>query len=69
MFAPTLFIGDRVRAEWLDHTKTERSVVGKVTDLRGNNPITADRIRVQPEDGGEEVVVRPEWIVQVWPGS
>jgi len=47
------------------------TVTGKVTHIRGNDPLdpTSIRIWVQPDEGGEEVVIRPEWIREVLDGA
>lgn len=46
---------------------TERVVKGVVTHIRGDHPTapTKVEIHIKPEDGGEEVRVKPEHIVEV----
>lgn len=71
--------GDRVRATWLRATDAslagmqpkvgavQESVTGTVTHIRGDHPTnpTAIRVWVQPDDGGREVVVNPDHIVEI----
>jgi hypothetical protein len=69
--------GMRVHAAWLQHNPgacvsgsqlkieaSDRMVTGTVTHIRGNDPIapTSVRVWIRPDEGGEEVVVKPEWI-------
>lgn len=48
-------------------TVTEKLVVGTVTHIRGDHPTTPTRVEVhvKPDDGGEEIRVKPEHIVRV----
>ena len=71
-----LMKGDWVHAAWFEATdaclsgsqmKTEakmREVRGTVTHIRGNHPTesTSVRIWVQPEGGGPEEIIEPQWI-------
>lgn len=71
--------GMRVRAEWFDtHVAglpgaqikfgaTKRLVEGVVTHVRGDHPTHPTEVRVWVKrDEGDEVVVKPEWIVAVF---
>lgn len=73
--------GSRVRAQWfavqdppvsltgmqMKVGVTERSVIGVITHVRGDHPVTPTvvDIHVQPDDGGPEVILKPEWIKEV----
>jgi hypothetical protein len=45
----------------------ERVVLGVVTHIRGNHPVTPTDVGVyvQPDDGGPEVILKPEWIKEI----
>jgi hypothetical protein len=70
--------GDHVAARWLGQTSgalggsqikvaaVECRVRGIVTHVRGNHPIspTSIRVWVRPDEGGDEVVIDPDWITE-----
>jgi hypothetical protein len=72
----TIIKGDWVQAEWMTthltclagvQTKfggTLMSVAGTVLHIRGDHPTnpTSIRLSVQPDEGGEEVLVSPAWV-------
>ena len=80
---PSTYIrkGSRVRAQWfavqdppaslsgmqMKVGVTERVVIGVITHVRGDHPITPTviDIHVQPDEGGPEVILKPEWIKEV----
>jgi hypothetical protein len=80
---PTIMKGDWVHAAWFEATdaclsgtqmKVEakmREVRGTITHIRGNHPTepTSIRIWVQPDEGGDEVVIEPQWIKAYHPPS
>lgn len=75
--------GQRVQASWLQATNgslagmqpkvaaVQCNVVGTVKHIRGNHPThpTSLRIWIQPDDGGDEVVIDPSWITAILPES
>lgn len=72
--------GRRVTARWFDSKlvalagnqlkvgATPREVTGIVTHIRGDHPSAPTQVdvHIQPDDGGDEVVVKHEWITDVW---
>lgn len=74
--SPTLSKGDWVHAAWFEPTDACLSgsqmkigawfchVQGTITHIRGMGSAlpTSVRIWVKPDDGGEEVIVHPEWV-------
>lgn len=80
---PFITKGTRLRAQWLQATDAclsgsqmkvgavSREVVGTVTHVRGDHPTAPKSIRiwVQPDDGGDEVVIEPKWIVELLTSS
>lgn len=46
---------------------TERDIIGTIMHIWGDHPMnpTKYEIAIQPDEGGDEVVVRPSWIVEV----
>lgn len=75
--------GSRIRAQWFQANNppssvagmqmklgvTEKTVEGVVTHIYGDHPITPTRyeVVVQPDGGGPEVRLKPEWIREVIP--
>lgn len=75
--------GDRVHARWLHaktdlsslagmnfkFEATDREVVGIVRHIRGDHPTnpTSIRVWIEPDAGGDEVVVDPGHIIAVLP--
>jgi len=73
--------GTRLRAQWFDTKMvglagaqmklgaTIKSVVGTVTSVRGDAPRAEDCkeivYHVQPDDGGDVVVVKPSWVKEI----
>lgn len=73
--------GSRVRAHWFQANNppsslagmqmklgvTERHVIGTITHIWADSPWnpTQYEIAIQPDGGGEEVVVKPSWIKEV----
>lgn len=51
----------------LKFSATERVVTGVVTRIRGDDPLKPATVRlwVKPDDGGDDVEIRPEWVVEV----
>lgn len=71
--------GDHVRARWFGDGKavalagvqmkfqvSEKTVEGTVTHIRGDHPVNPTKVEiwVQPDSGGDEVVIKPEWVLQ-----
>lgn len=79
----TITKGTRVQARWFDvrprtasiagaQTKVLASgneVTGVVTKIMGDDPDKPKTVRVwiQPDGGGDEVVIKPAWIIKVLP--
>jgi len=71
--------GDRVKAVWFQATDgvvagmqpkvcaVQRTVIGVITHIRGDHPVTPTQIRlwVKPDGGGEDVIVDPAHVVQM----
>lgn len=78
---PQIVKGSRIHAQWLQvndplsclagvQTKvgaTMRDVVGVVKHIRGDHPTdpTTIRLWVQPDEGGDEIIVNPDHVVSL----
>lgn len=76
---PWITKGMRVRARWqetdvvalagetMKFQVSGGDVTGVVMHIRGDHPTqpTSIRLWILPDEGGEEIIVKPEWIVSV----
>ena len=79
----TISKGMRVQARWFDVNPKPASIAGEktkvlaighevtgvVTKIMGNDPDKPKTVRVwiRPDGGGDEVVIKPAWIIKVLP--